>query len=176
MKNSFLVEPNNEYKKSFENYVLAYKKINDIHYINKYKKALENFDEYLNDLYNYSKGIDLLQGEVITSTFWLIDKDEVVGVTRIRHQEVEYAGHIGYDISPAYRNKGYGTQILKLALERAAKIGIKKAIVNCNIDNIASKKIIEKNNGELLGTIFDEEENVNLYKYSVPTRCQARDK
>ncbi len=169
MKNSFLIDPNKEYKRSFENYVLAYKKINDNYYFNKYKKALENFDEYLNDLYNYSKGIDLLQGEVMTSIFWLIDNDEVVGVVRIRHQEVEYAGHIGYDISPTYRNKGYGTNILKLALDKAAEIGIKRAIVNCNIDNIASKKVIEKNNGELLGIIFDEEENENLYKYSVPT-------
>ena len=169
MKNAFLIEPNKEYKKSFENYVLEYKKINDDHYFNKYKKALENFDEYINDLSNYSKGIDLLQDEVMTSTFWLIDNDEVVGVVRIRHQEVECAGHIGYDISPAYRNKGYGTNILKLALEKASKIGIKEAIVNCNIDNIASKRVIEKNNGELLGTIFDEEENENLYKYSVPT-------
>ena len=169
MKNSFLVEPDKAYKKSFENYVLEYKKINDNFYYYKYKKALENFDEYLKDLYNYSKGIDLLKGEVQTSTFWLIDNEEVVGVVRIRHQEVECAGHIGYDISPAYRNKGYGTNILKLALERAAKIGIKRAIVNCNIDNIPSKKIIEKNNGELLGIIFDEEESVSLYEYSVPT-------
>jgi predicted acetyltransferase len=169
MKNSFLIEPNKEYKRSFQNYVLEYKKINDNHRFNKRKKALENFDEYLKDLYNYSKGIDLLQGEVPTSTFWLIDNEEVVGVVRIRHQEVEYSGHIGYDISPAYRNKGYGTNILKLALERAAKIGIKRAIVTCNIDNIPSKKIIEKNNGELLGIIFDEEENIKRYKYSVPT-------
>jgi predicted acetyltransferase len=41
--------------------------------------------------------------------------------------------------------------------------------VTCNIDNIFSKKIIERNNGKLLGTIFDEEENENLYKYSIPT-------
>lgn len=36
-----------------------------------------------------------------------------------------------------------------------------------NIDNIASKKIIEKNNGKLLGTIFDEEENEHLYRYVI---------
>lgn len=169
MKNPFLVEPSMEYKKSFEKYVLAYKKAKDNYYFNKYKKALENFDEYIRDLHNYSKGMDLQPGEVATSTLWLIDNDEVVGVVRIRHQEVEYAGHIGYDISPSYRNKGYGVRILELSLEKAAKIGIKKAIVNCKIDNIASKKIIEKNNGELLGIIFDEEEKEHLYKYSIQT-------
>lgn len=167
MESAFLVEPCIEYKKGFENYVLAYKKINDEHYINKYKKALENFDEYLNDLYNYSKGIGLHQGEVITSTFWLIDNEDVIGVVRVRHQEAKYAGHIGYDISPNYRNKGYGAKILKLALDKALMIGIKKAIVNCRLDNIASKKIIEKNNGELLGVIFDEDQNEKLYKYCI---------
>jgi predicted acetyltransferase len=167
MKDLFLVEPNKKYQKSFENYTLTYRKVNDEHYFNKYKKALENFQDYLNDLHNYSKGNDLPQGEVITSTFWLIDKKEVVGVVRIRHQEVECAGHIGYDISPDCRNRGYGFQILKLALEKAIKIGIEEVILTCNIDNTASKKIIEKNNGKLSGTIFDEEEDEYLYKYSI---------
>ncbi|WP_055667713.1 GNAT family N-acetyltransferase [Desnuesiella massiliensis] len=167
MKDLSLVEPNKIYQKSFENYALTYRKINDEHYFNKYKKALENFQDYLKDLNNYSKGNDLPQGEVITSTFWLIDKKEVVGVVRIRHQEVECAGHIGYDILPDCRNRGYGFQILKLALEKAIKIGIEKVILTCNINNTASKKIIEKNNGKLLGTIFDEEEKEYLYKYSI---------
>ncbi|NMM61982.1 GNAT family N-acetyltransferase [Clostridium sp. P21] len=167
MKELFLVKPNKKYQKSFENYALAYKKINDEFYFDKYKKALESFQDYLNDLHNYSQGNDLPQGEVATSTFWLIDKKEVVGVVRIRHQEVECAGHIGYDISPDYRTRGYGFQILKLALNEAVNIGIDEAILTCNITNIASKKIIEKNNGKLLGTIFDEEENEYLYKYSI---------
>ena len=149
MKDLFLVEPNKQYQKTFENYVLAYRKINDEYYFNKYKKALENFQDYLNNLQNYSRGNDLPQGEVVTSTFWLIDKKEVVGVVRIRHQEVEYAGHIGYDISPDYRNRGYGFQILKLALGKAINIGIEEVILTCNIDNTDSKKIIEKNNGKL---------------------------
>jgi len=167
MEDLFLVVPNKKYQKSFENYALAYRKIDDEHYFNKYKKALENFQDYLNDLHNYSKGNGLAQGEVITSTFWLIDKKEVVGVVRVRHQEVECAGHIGYDISPEYRNRGYGFQILKLALEESAKLGIKAVILTCNIENTASRKIIEKNNGKLLGTIFDEEENEYMYKYSI---------
>lgn len=167
MRDLFLVEPNKIYQKSFENYALTYREINDKHYFNKYKKALENFQDYLNDLHNYSEGNDLPQGEVITSIFWLIDKKNVVGVVRVRHQEIESAGHIGYDISPNCRNRGYGFQILKLALEKAVKIGIEEVILTCNIDNTASKKIIEKNNGKLLGTIFDEDENEYLYKYSI---------
>lgn len=167
MKGLFLVEPNKEYEKSFENYVLAYRKINDEHYYNKYRKALESFQDYLNDLHNCSKGRKLSQGEIATSSLWLIDKKEVVGVVRIRHQEVECAGHIGYDISPDYRNRGYGFQILKLALEKTINIGIEEVILTCNINNAASKKIIEKNGGNFLGTVYDEEESETLYKYRI---------
>jgi predicted acetyltransferase len=167
MKDLFLTEPDEKYQKSFENYALAYKIINDEHYFNKYKKALENFGDYLNSLRNLSSGNNLPQGKVTTSTFWLIDGKEVAGVVRIRHQEVEYAGHIGYDISPNYRNRGYGSCILKLALEKAAEIGMEEVILTCNIDNTASRKVIEKNNGKLLGTVFDEKENEYMYKYNI---------
>lgn len=91
----------------------------------------------------------------------------MVGVVRVRHEEVESAGHIGYDISPCFRGRGYGTQILKLAIEEAKKIGIEEAIVTCNTENTASRRIIEKNNGKLLGTIYDDEEKEFLYKYKI---------
>lgn len=167
MKDLFLVEPSTTYEKSFINYALAYKEINDAHYFNKYEKALENFKNYIDILYSYSIGNNLADGDVITSTFWLVDKKEVVGVTRVRHQEVEFAGHIGYDISPIYRNKGYGSHILRLALDKSKNIGLKEVILTCDINNAYSKKIIEKNNGKILEIIFNKEDNKYLYKYSI---------
>ncbi len=47
MNNLFLVEPGREYQKSFENYILAYEKNNDINYLNMYKKGLGDFYGYL---------------------------------------------------------------------------------------------------------------------------------
>lgn len=167
MKKLFLSKPSELYQRSFEKYVISYEKANDKFYFNFYKKALENFNEYLNDLYNHSKGINLPKGWVRTSTFWLIDDNKVVGAVRIRHQDVLEDGHIGYDISPVYRKMGYGTVILKLALVEAQKIGIKEAIVACNTDNTYSKKIIEKYNGKLVETIFIPEENENVNRYSI---------
>lgn len=167
MANLFLVKPHMKYKKSFEKYVIAYKEAGENYYFNMYKQALENFNEYIKYLNNWFNGMELKDGFVKTSNFWLIDNNEVVGVTRVRHEEIECAGHIGYDIAPIYRKKGYGNQILKLALKEAKKIGLEAAIVTCNVENTASRRIIEKNKGELLGTVFDEEENENLYKYLI---------
>jgi len=167
LEDLFLVEPSEKFRESFEDYALSYKKSNEDHYFNKYRKALSDFENYIDELRKYSKGKNLTQDEFSTSTFWLVDKKAVVGVVRIRHQEIEFAGHIGYDISPVCRNRGYGFQILKLALVKANMFGIGEVILTCNIENNVSKKIIEKNNGNLLGIIFDEEENEHLCKYSI---------
>lgn len=140
MKDVIYVKPSEEYQKSFEAYVTAYKNINDMHYFNKYKKALDYFQAFLNDLNNYSMGRHLPEGDGAVSTFWLVDKNDVVGVARIRHEEEGTAGHIGYDVTPSFRNKGYGNEILRLSLLEAVKLGIKEIIVTCSIENIASRK------------------------------------
>ncbi len=166
--NPVLLEPNMNYQESFENYVLAYQKINDQHYFNKYKMALEDFPIYLQYLQKGSLSDCSNHTDSYTSTFWLIDNQQVVGVARIRHQSDPYAGHIGYDISPDHRNMGYGQFILKAALVKAREIGIKEVILTCNVDSIASRKIIESNGGEFKGTIHnDENEDLNqfIFKY-----------
>lgn len=46
--------------------------------------------------------------------------------------------------------KGYGTLLLKLGLEKAKELGLKdKVLIICDDDNIGSYKIIEKNGGIL---------------------------
>lgn len=169
MENLFLAKPDKKYQKSFEQYVLSCKAINDKEYYDKYKQALEDFDGYVNILnLSFTEITELY--DVVTSTFWLIHENDVVGVVRVRHEEVETAGHIGYDISPMFRKRGFGSEILKLALIEAKKIGIKDAIVTCNVDNVYSRKIIEKNNGKLLGTVYDPEEDEHLYEFSIPLK------
>lgn len=170
MKDLFLSEPKKAYQKSFEEYARAYQEIKDDAYLEKYQKALEDFDGLLNDLQNHSKGIDLPEGMPVTTTYWLIDDGEVVGVLRLRHQDMGTMGHIGYDISPRHRGKGYGNHILQLALKEASQMGLAEAILTCNTENAASKKIIENNGGEWLGEIYDEEENEYLYKYRIPLK------
>lgn len=167
LKNPILVIPNIKYQKSFENYVLSYQRINDQHYYDKYKKALENFTGYLQYLHDGSIRNNQDPTEIFTSTFWFIDDEEVVGVARIRHQADAYGGHIGYDISPEYRNKGYGQLILEAALRKARELGIKDIVLTCNVDNIASKKIIERSRGVFTGTVYDEEENEALNQFII---------
>ncbi len=62
------------------------------------------------------------------------------------HLERE-GGHIGYDVPPSERMKGYGTILLKHVLLKAKEMGIKKVLITCDADNIGSAKIIENNGG-----------------------------
>ncbi|MRZ30101.1 GNAT family N-acetyltransferase [Paeniclostridium sordellii] len=160
-----LKSPNIIYKDSFLENIKDYKESGNTEYFNIYKKALDNFEQYVEILDNNSKGIDLPKGYVPCSTFWLVNGDnKVLGVIRIRHKSIPLNGHIGYDIAQKYRGRGYGTKILELALPIAKQLGIDKAILSCKSINIASEKVIKSNNGILFNTI---EENGKIYNQFV---------
>ena len=53
-------------------------------------------------------------------------------------------GHIGIDIRPTKRNKGYYKEILKLSVELAKELKMKKLVIACDYTNIPSKKGIER--------------------------------
>ena len=90
-------------------------------------------------------------GLVPASDYWLIDNGVYVGRLSIRHQLNDYlyriGGHIGYEIRPSRRRHGYGYEILRLGLEKARLVGLRRALVTCDETNIGSKKIIEHNGG-----------------------------
>ena len=112
----------------------------------------KKFAGFVSKLRNNARGIDIEDGCVPSSTYWLVDEDnEVVGRVNIRHELTpkleRFGGHIGYAIAPSQRRKGYGTMILKLALVKAKELCLKRILITCDIDNIASRKIIENNGG-----------------------------
>ncbi|MFF2093276.1 GNAT family N-acetyltransferase [Paenibacillus sp. NPDC058174] len=90
--------------------------------------------------------------QVPDSTFWLLDENNaILGAVNIRHRLTEklhqLGGHIGYGIRPSARRKGHATALLALALNEAKKLGISKALVVCDADNIGSERTILSNCG-----------------------------
>lgn len=73
-----------------------------------------------------SKGINLPEGYVPQTVFFLWDNDQIVGLFRIRHYLNDFLrnrhGHIAYGIKKEFRNRGYATKGLKLAVDEARKI------------------------------------------------------
>lgn len=116
------------------------------------EKDPSNFEEMVQFLMDNEKGVNIPDGWVPDSTYWLLNNEKrIIGAVNIRHQLTEVlfnsGGHIGYGIRPSERQKGYATKLLSLSLEKARELGIKKVLVVCDKTNLGSLKVITNNNG-----------------------------
>ena len=59
-------------------------------------------------------------------------------------------GHIGYSVVPWKRRRGYATLALKLMLSRAIEEGLPFVEIVSDADNVASRRVIETNGGEVI--------------------------
>ncbi|MCC6895385.1 MAG: GNAT family N-acetyltransferase [Anaerolineae bacterium] len=109
------------------------------------------------------------EGLVPETYFWLVDGDLYIGRVSVRHslnnRLLHFGGHIGYEIRPSQRRKGYCTLILQLGLVKARLLGITRALVTCDDDNIGSAKVIEANGGILENTVLLNHRPVATRRY-----------
>ena len=138
--------------------------------------AKGDFDSFFRRQKDYARGVNLPDGLVPASTFWLVRKDEVFGVCNIRHRLIEklrdFGGHVGYSIRPSERNKGYGTLMLKLMLGKARELGIDRVLVTCDKGNTASQRVILKNGGVLESESYSEQAGRVTQRYWIDLREQ----
>ena len=124
-----------------------------------FKNDYHDFDNYLQNL-ELKEPVD---GKVPDSVFFLLDEESnrLLGAVNIRHclneYLLKYAGHIGDGIRPSERGKGYGSEMIRLALIECKKLGIDKVLMVCDKSNIASAKTIIKNGGILENEFMDED-------------------
>lgn len=100
-----------------------------------------------------------LGGELVHCDFFWItagDPEQVIGFLAIRHTLndflLEIGGHIGFSVRPARRGEGHASRALALALDRAAELGVERALVTCDLDNEPSRRTIVRSGG-----VFEDE-------------------
>ena len=109
---------------------------------------LSSIEDWLEELKKRSSEDTVPEGLVPSSTYLAVrEKDNyIVGMIDIRHYLNEYltqvGGNIGYSVRKTERNKGYAKQMLKLALGKCRDLKMKKVLITCDEDNIASEKVI----------------------------------
>lgn len=168
MKELFLTEPSLSYKDSFQSLVMEYLQSGEETYKNMYKPALANFNKYVILLKAHAQGKNLPAGEVAYSTYWLVTYyNHILGNIRLRHQSLPVYGNIGYDIRPSFRNNGYGTVMLKLAIEKAQQLEMNYLKIACDQRNKSSIKVIEKNGGVFIERVFDRKTRLFVNKYFI---------
>jgi predicted acetyltransferase len=153
----FLTEPTAHYRDS---YLAALREFQaeGRHLDVDYRHIAAHFEAFVRDW--LSRKSTRQASKVPETFFWLIagGDDPFVGRLSLRHhlneRLLQFGGHIGYEIRPSRRRRGYGKMILRLGLEQAKALGIRRALVTCDADNIASAKIIEANGGLLENVIL----------------------
>ncbi|OZB96195.1 GNAT family N-acetyltransferase [Paenibacillus sp. XY044] len=125
-----------------------------------------DFDQFkgsLPRLVEISNGVNLPEGHVPQTIYWMYINDRPVAYGKLRHRLnerlLEYGGHIGYIVRPSERGKGYGKLFLSELVKMAKNFGIEKLLLTCDEVNIQSRKVIESNHGTL------EEINNGICKY-----------
>lgn len=118
-----------------------------------YIEKEEQFLEKINEYYKMSLGIDLAPQYVPQTIYWLYVDNYPVGYGKLRHylddNLLNHGGHIGCVIRPSCRNQGYGKVLLKEIVKKAKEKNIESVLLTCDEINIASRRIIEANNGVL---------------------------
>ncbi|MGZ3608568.1 MAG: GNAT family N-acetyltransferase [Ktedonobacteraceae bacterium] len=172
----FLAKPSVTYRDSFIQSVPEFQaEGRQLHY--DLKSITSDFGAFVQELLYQKDRARLKPGRVPASEFWLID-DEFIGRLSLRHELNEYllkiGGHIGYEIRPSNRRQGYGTEILRLGLEKASELGLHRVLVTCDEDNIGSKKIIEHNGGMFENAIEIDGDPVKKLRYWIEIQRSSK--
>jgi predicted acetyltransferase len=114
---------------------------------------------YLAGLERERRGLDLPPGRVPSTYLFAVVGDELVGRVSIRHVLNEKllieGGHIGYGVRPAHRRRGHATEMLRQALVVARAVGVDRALVTTDEDNLGSQAVITRCGGEYEDTRVD---------------------
>lgn len=162
-----LVLPSCEYEQSYCEYII------ELGDEERYPFPLDfehsDFTALLKRLDEFANGINIPDGFVPSSTYWLVEDGEIIGVSNLRHYLNERikncGGHIGLGIRPSCRGHGIGNKLMAFTIHEAQKRGIGEIHIHCRRNNEASVRMIISNGGVLDSEIKDLESGAVVQRY-----------
>ncbi len=89
------------------------------------------------------------------------------------HTVEQYAGHIGYEVSAAFRGNRLAERSCRLVLPLARRHGFQELWITCNPDNWASRRTCERLGARLIETV-DVPRDSDLYGPGSERKCRYR--
>ena len=164
-----LIRPGLEYESSYRSY------IRELGEEERYPFPLDfehaDFPALVRRLHNLSEGIGVAEGFVASTTFWLVDGGDIVGISNLRHHlnaRIEHrGGHIGLGVRPSCRGQWLGNKLLALTIHEARVRGIGEIHIHCLKSNLASARMIVRNGGMLHSEVMDDGLEGAIQRYRV---------
>lgn len=163
-----LLRPSMEYKEQVLEYKNEFIKNGDDLAGTSYLRNYEDYGEWVKFVLD-NENESTKHSQVTASVFLAVREEDnkLVGIINIRYVLNDYllnfGGHIGYSVRKDERRKGYAKEMLKMALQECRKLGMKKVLLTCNADNIASAKTIKSCGGILENEVSEDGELIQRY-------------
>jgi predicted acetyltransferase len=117
----------------------------------------------------FEAGQDLPENRVRMSWFWLLQGKRIVASSRLRHELIPVllldGGNIGYEVRPSERRRGVGRELLRLTLDEARRIGLRRALLTTETTNLGSIGVILANGGVFEDTSVSPNTGRTLNRY-----------
>jgi predicted acetyltransferase len=157
----YLIEPSMEHEEAFNEMLAEFEKAKERVYPRTLRPKGMDYISLLRKLEAYRNSETCPAQFVPSDTYFLVNKyNKLLGAITIRHylneELLKFDGNIGYGIRPTERGKGYAKTMLKMAFEVCENMGMKRILVTCNKDNIASAKTIIANGGIFENEMIEE--------------------
>ncbi|MBO1199229.1 GNAT family N-acetyltransferase [Staphylococcus simiae] len=164
----YLRELKQEDDRSYKDYITKWQQSKE-HIV----PSITNIDKYdsFASLVKYLKETQISNHSWVPSTtLFCFDEhtNRILGAINIRHhlneQLQQIGGHIGYGVSPGYRELGIAKFMVTVALEILTEMNMTQVLITCDDNNIASQKVINHFNAkEIIPYLKQDGKKVRRY-------------
>lgn len=136
----------------------------------------EGFDHWVDEL--LAEETVPASADHVTCTYrWIVEGDEYLGSIALRHELDDwlrsFGGHIGYGVRPSARGRGLASAALAQMLDTAAERGLPEVMLTCDVENPASRRVIERSGGRYEATVTAPDGH-RLEHWWIPTPTDLR--